>query len=292
MPRRRRSLAVQLAVLVAALCTTLPAVLTGASTASAATATSTSANWAGYVARRTGVAFRHVSGTWTVPTVDCSTDANGASANWVGLGGASSTSPALEQLGTESDCRAGTPRYSAWFEIVPAASTTSPLTIRPGDVVSASVAVRRHVVTLRMTDVTRGRTATRVVRAPTVDRSSAEWILEAPSLCAGATATAATCRQTALANFGTTAFSAARATTLGGHTGAIADPHWTAVAITLAQGAGGQGPQMLPSGGAGARGELRSAITAVPGPLSPQGTAFSVAFTDETAIPTGADPVS
>src|SRR4051794_22864750 len=91
--------------------------------AEAATDTSTSANWAGYAVHGSGVKFRRVSATWTVPSIDCSTGGDSWSAHWVGLGGFSESAPALEQVGTDADCTAsGRATYSAWYELVPAAS--------------------------------------------------------------------------------------------------------------------------------------------------------------------------
>src|ERR1700710_533459 len=120
----------------------LLATLAAAASAPAATLHATSSNWAGYAARRTGVTFKRVSGAWTVPAVDCLSSTSAYSANWVGLGGYTSTSKALEQLGTESDCSAsGKAKYDAWFEVVPAAATTAKLTIRPGDKMFASTTV-------------------------------------------------------------------------------------------------------------------------------------------------------
>jgi hypothetical protein len=255
----------------------------GAAAASAATVHTTSSNWAGYAVRRTGVAFRHLSGTWTVPAVDCSAGGEGYSANWVGLGGYSTSSQALEQLGTESDCdRSGKATYSAWFEVVPAAATTAKLTIRPGDVIFASAAVKDHLVTLKMIDKTTGATATRTLRAATVDTSSAEWIVEAPALCDGAATSDASCAQTALADFGATGFAAAKATTRAGHTGTILDAAWTSVAITLSPTAHG-GPGFLPGGGGGPGGfhEAGASLlsgTATPGALAATGDAFTVDY--------------
>lgn len=256
--------------------------------AQAATVHTTSSNWAGYAARRTGVSFRHVSGTWTVPAVDCSSGTAGSSASWVGLGGYATSSQALEQLGTESDCsRSGTATSSAWFEVVPSVATTAKLTVRPGDVVSASAAVSGHLVTLEITNKTRGTTATRTVRAATVDTSSAEWIVEAPALCDGTTTSDAGCAQTTLANFGSTGFSAAKATTSAGHAGSILDTAWNAIAITLSPAAQGRGG--FPGGPGGGRGggdgpgrlaDTTSAAGggATPGTLSATGDAFPVAY--------------
>ena len=73
-----------------------------ASTASAAT-TDVSANWAGYVTSGvdavTGAAksFTAVSGTWVQPAASCA-DGPTASAFWVGLGGNSEGSQALEPV--------------------------------------------------------------------------------------------------------------------------------------------------------------------------------------------------
>jgi hypothetical protein len=253
----------------------------GAGVASAQAATATSSNWAGYAVRKTGTAFRHVSGTWTVPAVDCADSTETFSANWVGLGGYSSSSKALEQLGTESDCtRAGTASYSGWFEVVPAAATTARMTVKAGDVVRASAAVRGTLVTLKLTNLTRAKTIAKTVRASAVDVSSAEWIVEAPSLCDAA------CSQSALADFGSTAFSAAGATTAAGHTGPILDAAWTPVAITLrATGRGGPGG-LLPGSDAGGPGRGRGAIEpassggATPGTLTASGDGFGVVYGD------------
>jgi hypothetical protein len=244
-------------------------------TAQAATVSTTSSNWAGYAVRRTGTAFKSVSGTWTVPAVDCTSNAETYSANWVGLGGYSTTSKALEQLGTESDCsRSGQATYSAWFEVVPAAATDSKITIKAGDTITASVKVVNKVVTMTIKNSTRGTSQTKVVRAAAVDRTSAEWIVEAPSLCTGTVATDASCRQTALADFGTTGFTAATATSTTGHTGTIVDPAWTTVGITLRSQTRG-GPGFVRG-----RGDFGQAAAggAIPGALDATGGAFDVAY--------------
>jgi hypothetical protein len=269
--------------------------------ASAAALKATSSNWAGYAARRTGVDFKRVSGAWTVPAVDCST-ASGAtySANWVGLGGYATGSQALEQLGTESDCNAsGKATYEGWFEVVPDVAATAKVTIKPGDRVfaSATVAPATKVVTLTLANLTRGTKATKTVRAGAVDLSSAEWIVEAPSLCFGSASSS--CRQTTLAKFGATGFTSARATTTGGHAGSVLDGAWNAVAISLqpeqtASGRGG-GPGSGPGGrtpwGPGGDDDpgaatsdttTATAASAAPGVLTADGAAFSVAYTDSS----------
>ena len=87
-----------------------------------------------------------------------------ASAFWVGLGGNSGTSNALEQTGTESDCAAdGTASYSAWYELVPPArcgsrSRSSPETRSPPRSPSSGTKV-----TVRMQNLTRGVTFARTL---------------------------------------------------------------------------------------------------------------------------------
>jgi hypothetical protein len=267
--------------------------------AGAASLKATSSNWAGYAARRVGVDFKRVSGAWTVPAVDCSSTSGATySANWVGLGGYATGAQALEQLGTESDCSAdGRATYEGWFEVVPDVASSARLTIKPGDRVfaSATVAPRARVVTLTLANLTRGTRATKTIRADAVDLSSAEWIVEAPSLCFDSASSS--CQQTALAKFGTTGFTSARATTTTGHAGGLLDSAWNAVAITLspqetASGRGG-GPGSGP-GGRGAWGPggnddpgaasttatSDSAGSAVPGALSADGSAFGVTYAE------------
>jgi hypothetical protein len=185
-------------------------------------------------------------------------------ASWVGLGGNRTSSTGLEQIGTEADCTAGGRAiYSSWFELVPSISAGAHVRIRPGDVISASVTVRGRTVRLRMANDTLGTVFTRRVRASAIDVSSADWIVEAPTLCL--TTAEASCRDTTLADFGSTGFSRARATA-GGRTGPIADPGWSTTAIAL-----------VPAGG-GPRSSASSSATAAASALSGVGDSFSVFF--------------
>ena len=79
----------------------------------ASAATSVSSNWSGYAV--SGATYKTVTGTWVQPAASCSTTSSTtASAFWIGLGGDSESSNALEQAGTEADCTGGTASYSAW----------------------------------------------------------------------------------------------------------------------------------------------------------------------------------
>src|SRR5437588_1830204 len=90
---------------------------------------STSTNWSGYAV--TGSGATHVIGSWTQPAVTCAAGENSWSSPWVGIDG--DTSNTVEQIGTDSDCRNGTPSYYAWFEMYPKGLVTVSVAVRPGD---------------------------------------------------------------------------------------------------------------------------------------------------------------
>jgi hypothetical protein len=194
-------------------------------------ANQTSSNWSGYIA--SGQSFSDVKGTWVQPTATCAARATNDSSFWVGLGGATSSSTGLEQIGTNSNCVLGAPVYSAWYELIPAASVAIPMTISPGDTMNAEVSVAGSQVTLTLTDATTGSTFTKnVTLTNNLDTSSAEWIAEAPAQCAGNTVSSSGCRVLPLTSFGTVAFSNASATA-NGQTGVISNAAWTSSAVDL-----------------------------------------------------------
>src|SRR5665213_168941 len=85
--------------------------------------TTRSSNWAGYAVHGSHTSFRRVFGAWRQPAATCTAGTPTYSSVWVGLGGYSTTSQALEQIGSEVDCSAsGRVVSSAWYELVPAAS--------------------------------------------------------------------------------------------------------------------------------------------------------------------------
>jgi hypothetical protein len=261
MPRSLRSLPLFIAALTASLATI--------GTASARADTSaTSTNWAGYAAAQDGIRFRRVAGTWAQPSVSCTPGEPGFSANWVGLGGFHQTSTALEQIGTEADCTAsGKAVYSAWYELVPDTSKSARIAVKPGDILSASVAVRGHTVSLRLANRTRGTLFEKTLSAASVDTGSAEWIVEAPAVCFSGRRGG--CQTTPLANFATTGFNAATATTSSGHTGNIVDPVWSRAAITLSSSGGREFAGAAPAATLGG---------AAPSPLSATGDGFLVVY--------------
>jgi Peptidase A4 family len=249
----------------------LAAGLAGAPAALANTTRST--NWAGYAVHGAGTSFRQVSATWTQPDATCVPGQPTYSADWVGLGGYSLTSDALEQTGTEVDCNAaGKVVSSAWYELVPAPSKTISLAVQPGDVMHASVTVTRNQVLIALDDLTRGWRFAKTLTAPSVDVSSAEWIVEAPSECLSQFA----CQALPLADFGSVLFSSARATSSAGVTGSIASHLWKRTRIDLISGA----QRLIVSrGGADASG------TAAPSVLRSGGTSFDVTYAPASTSP-------
>lgn len=182
-----------------------------------------SPNWAGYAVQTSfdtpeSDAVDAVEASWNVPAVDCSLSSGDyASAFWVGIDGISSES--VEQIGTESDCIGGVPQYYAWYEVFPEDSVNLDIEISPGDEVTARV---EHMsgntfrYTLRDLTTNRSVSVTHQSRI-TADRSSAEWIAEAP--------TDGRNRLLPLADFSPVEFRNASAT-VNGRTGPISGQGW------------------------------------------------------------------
>jgi hypothetical protein len=193
-------------------------------------AISLSSNWAGYVVRPSaGKRMRSVSGTWVEPSVSCTAGQASYSAVWVGLGGYSQNAKALEQIGTDSDCtRSGHAVYSSWVELLPAAPVALAIKVHPGDRITASVTVIGRDATLGLRNLSSGRSSSRTVRLASLDVSSAEWIVEAPSDCLSS----GSCRTLPLANFGRVAFTNATAS-IGSSTTTIPGGSWSTTALEL-----------------------------------------------------------
>jgi hypothetical protein len=139
--------------------------------------TTESTNWSGYAV--TGTSFTQAVGSWTVPSVNCSVTPSTYAAFWVGIDGYSSST--VEQTGTDSDCSGKNPSYYAWYEFYPNPSIEiSSLTIKPGDNMSAEVSYSGSEFTIKITDTTTGKSYTKSSKVSGAQRTSAEWIAEAP----------------------------------------------------------------------------------------------------------------
>jgi Peptidase A4 family/PEP-CTERM motif len=177
-----------------------------------AVTTVASSNWSGYadVATSSSETFTNVAGDWTVPTVtSSSTHGSGSySAFWVGLDGYNSST--VEQIGVEADT-AGSGDY-AWYEMYPNYAYEIPMAIKPGNAISADVSyMGSNKYDLSLEDLSTGKSFSTIQTMSGGQRSSAEWIAEAPSDNFGVLP---------LANFGSVTFTGA-STTMNGTTGSI-----------------------------------------------------------------------
>jgi hypothetical protein len=248
-------------------------------TAPAVTNPSVSLNWAGYaISGSSGVVrhFKRVTGSWVEPTVTCTPGSPTYSAFWVGLGGLSASSHALEQTGTEADCgTAGVAHYTAWYELVPSAPVTLALTVSPGDVISAAVSVAGKEVTVELTDETSGRSVSRRLHFADPDTTSAEWIAEAPSACNEG----GSCTALPLSDFGAVQFSDASVRTALGVTGTISNRRWKADPLALEEiSRSGYGPQVFAAA---------TQVVATPTILENAGSSFGVSWSQTTPTATG-----
>lgn len=188
-----------------------------------------SANWAGYAIQTSfnspqANAVESVEASWNVPTVTCPSEMGDySSAFWVGIDGISSKS--VEQIGTDSDCIQGVPTYYAWYEAYPLDSVTLDLNLTPGDEIHAKVEyIGNNTFRYTIRDLTSGEMVS-IDEATTVaaERSSAEWIAEAPFLGR---------RLLPLAEFGPVDFMNAMVT-VNGESGPISGRNWEFVPIAM-----------------------------------------------------------
>jgi len=147
-------------------------------------------NWSGYAdTTTTAGAFTSVSAKWLEPATFCTAEQR-LTVFWVGLDGFSFTDPTVEQDGTLAYCFQGQPYYYTWWEMYPADSVTVGSTVRPGDLISASVTRSGSSYTLSLTDhTTPGNSFSTVQTCATstcLDQS-AEWIAERPAFPIGIT---------------------------------------------------------------------------------------------------------
>jgi hypothetical protein len=177
----------------------------------------TSTNWSGYLA--TGAKFTTVSGSWKVPAVTGNGGSTSADSSWIGIGGV--TAGDLIQVGTDNIVSSqGTVSTEAFYEILPAVSTTVPgMTVTADDIMTASIReVAAGQWSIQIVDTTTAQSFTISV-AYSSSYSSAEWIEEDPSHSNGSLF--------ALDYFSTTPFTNSRTTADGNSitaTGANSQP--------------------------------------------------------------------
>src|SRR5579884_3104982 len=179
--------------------------------------TTSSLNWSGY-AVTPGSGVTAVNSTFKVPSAGL--DPPGFAATWAGIGGYNTSD--LIQAGVEEDSLPSNPllgnQYQAWYELLPASETPisgctgdANCTVTPGDKVTVNISnVSGNTWSISLSDAGKWSWSKNVTYSST--ESSAEWILEAPTLVA----------QTVLANVGTVPFGPTSTYTAGGTTHTIA----------------------------------------------------------------------
>jgi hypothetical protein len=122
-----------------------------------------------------GQTFTSVTATWTQPEVSCTS--TGTAGFWVGLGGINSST--LIQTGVNVSCATGSPQYTGFWEVTPAAANNYAYPVYPGDTMVATVVdTGSDTYSLQLTDVTREWGETTPVNAIATDLS-AEVMAEA-----------------------------------------------------------------------------------------------------------------
>jgi hypothetical protein len=135
-------------------------------------------DWSGYAVTGSRGEFRSVSASWTEPTATCA-GSHDEVAFWAGLDGYYNNT--VEQTGSAIDCSSGTPQYSGWYEMYPAAPVYYANSVQPGDHMKASVVFSgTGKYTMRLTDSTEGWSKTTTAYKAGLQRSSAEAVTEAP----------------------------------------------------------------------------------------------------------------
>lgn len=251
-----RHLAVAVALAVAA--------VSGAS-AHAAQPSPINNRWSGYVVTARQVSFTRVAGSWTVPLVTCTKGAVRAlSTVWVGIGGYTTDSKVLDQVGTDANCDSGGhARYHAWFELLPDIAHPIDKRIGAGDTMSGSMVIAKtNLIELTLRDLTRNWTFAATIQVGAPDVTSAEWVVEAPYSCQRFL-----CHQAPLANFGSVVIRDISATG-NGHRGTLATRSWKRTALVAAPCAQDSVSKDAATGTA----------AAISGPVSTDGTEFPVTW--------------
>jgi hypothetical protein len=150
--------------------------------------TVTGPSWAGY-AVTAGAPYTSASAAWQVPDVSYDGGATPYGyeyvLNWTGIGGYGDQT--LIQLGTESVVStAGVKSFYTWYELYPAVSQGVALTVKPGDIVTASLQCtancspsQTQTWQLTLSDDTTGAAWTQTLQYQS-SMASAEWITEPP----------------------------------------------------------------------------------------------------------------
>lgn len=148
---------------------------------SLSTIQATSNDYAGYAIMTKAGAVSDVKATWNVPQIAAKCPSSLQHAYfWVGIDGFAGST--LEQIGTATDCSAGSASYHAWYDFFPAFPQTLPMTIAPTNTMHAEVkySASTHKFTMSISDASTGKSFSISKAVSAAKRASAEWIVEAP----------------------------------------------------------------------------------------------------------------
>ncbi|MCX6989535.1 MAG: G1 family endopeptidase [Chlamydiae bacterium] len=189
-----------------------------------------SQNWSGYagatnILNPTHGAVTAVTGAWVIPVVQRSSNQT-YSASWIGIDGLSNGS--VEQIGTAHNWINGSQQNYVWFEMYPkSAYVINGFPVANGDIISAWINyLGNGVFQMTIENVTRKvyfTVPTSYTTNHSAQRSSAEWIMEAPSSVSGILP---------LANFSKEIFTNCQAI-IGGVTAPIVNNHWQCVELLM-----------------------------------------------------------
>ena len=244
-----------------------------------------STNWSGYAVLGAAGTFDRAFGSWVVPSVACPPSGQTFVALWVGIDGFNSAT--VEQTGVLAECIGGSPTYAVWYEFYPAPMVAiGSVAVSPGDVVTATISY--DSATDKFTtyvESSGGGSYTKTQAVSGADRSSAEWIVERPSLCFGGN-----CVLTTLSDFGNSSLGVdytgsngtnyARA---GNTTGTIAE--FSNAGISMVAGASGPllaKPTALTADGTSFRVDF--ARTPPPPPPAPNPSSIAVACSKQIMV--------
>lgn len=193
----------------------------------------TSKNWSGYAVTkgpRDGLdcVVNMAEGLWIVPNVTGPAGEDAYSAIWVGIDGYSSNT--VEQIGTEQDWNGTSQVNYAWFEMYPRGSyMLSGFPVDAGDIMFARVRYKKkgkfELIIGNATKNVYTIVPQKYTKSCKAKRSSAEWIVEAPSNGKYILP---------LADFGTVPIDGS--VKINKILGAIESTHWKNHAITMKEG--------------------------------------------------------
>ncbi len=139
-----------------------------------------SLNWAGYAVTGAAGSVSDAKGSWKVPSLTCSSRGTYV-ALWVGIDGFNDNT--VEQTGVLGECSSGRAVYFVWYEFYPSGPVYASWSPGPGDTISAEVSYSTStgLFTTTLTDTSNSNSFGTSQADSGAQRSSAEWITEAPS---------------------------------------------------------------------------------------------------------------